>query len=413
MIKIRRGLDVPLAGAPAAVLEAGSEVRTVALMPGDHPGLKPRLAVEEGDRVERGQPLFADRDAPEIRFVAPRAGTVARIHRGQRRRVQSVVIEVEEGPGPAGPSDAPRARGDVRARLLASGLWAALRTRPFGRVPRPDQRADAIFVTAMDTNPLAGPLEAVWETRADDFACGLEVLTHLTEGDVHVCKSPALALAFPSHARIRVHEFSGPHPAGLPGTHIHTLASVYGGRRVFYLGWQDVAAIGALFGTDRFWPERLVALGGPPVHTPRWLRTSLGAGVADLLEGELAPMACRVISGSPLSGRQASGWGAYLGRYDTQIAVLPESDAVLHGRPGPMVAISRFERVVPLHILAAPLLRALLVGDVDAAARLGCLELEEEDLALCSFVCPGKIEYGPLLRAALDELAQDEIGAPA
>lgn len=421
MIRIRRGLDVPLDGAPAAFVETGPEVRTVALMPGDHPGLKARLAVDEGDSVQPGQTLFRDRHAPEIRCVSPHAGRVVRIHRGERRRVQSVVVEVEGDETRTLPTGAARGELDVRERLLASGLWTALRTRPFGRIPRPGDRADAIFVTAMDTNPLAGSLDAVWPTSAEDFARGIEVLTHLTAGRVHVCKAPSLVLDPLDLDRVDVHAFAGPHPAGLPGTHIHHIASVYGGGSVFYVGWQDVAAIGVLFETGRVRTECLVALGGSPVRRPRWLRTSLGACVTELLEDELERVPCRVISGSPLSGRQATGWGAYLGRYDSQVSVLPEAGegsagsmtTALHGQVGPMVPIDRFERVLPLRILAAPLLRALLIGDVDSAARLGCLELEEEDLALCSFVCPGKIEYGPLLRAALDELAQDEIGGSA
>jgi Na+-transporting NADH:ubiquinone oxidoreductase subunit A len=240
---------------------------------------------------------------------------------------------------------------------------------------------------------------------------------------------------------VSVAEFSGPHPAGLPGTHIHFLAPVGSGRTVWHLGYQDVIAIGYLFTTGRLWTERVVALAGPAVRFPRLVRTRLGASTNDLVEGELVEGECRVISGSVLSGRRAAEWGAYLGRYHNQVSVLREGrerellgwlrpgrrkfsslpafaahlfrdrrfalTTAQNGSPRAMVPIGSYERVMPLEILPTQLLRALLVRDTDAAQALGCLELDEEDLALCSFVCPSKHDFGPVLRSVLDQIRKE------
>jgi len=443
-VRIRRGLDLPIDGSPQALVQDAQPVGSVALMPPDHPQLNVHMLAKEGDRVACGQALFVDRREPDVRFVSPRAGTVSRIHRGERRAVQSVVVTVDPDSAPEPQLEAvePGAWGDteaVRRRLLACGLWPALRSRPFGRIARPGERAHAVFVTAMDTSPLAGPLDAVLPSLTNDFVRGAQVLTTQTAGIVHVCTHAQTVLPSFEHERIRVTRFSGPHPAGLVGTHMQRLDAPRKDRVIWYVGWQDVVAIGRLAATGTLWTDRYVALGGPAVKQPRWLRTTLGACVADVVDGEVEETPCRLVSGSVLSGRQASGWGGYLGRYHNQISVLPEpGDAepgddgpaprlhafslhrllrrraprtpwttALNGQPAPLIPLDTFERVVPLNILPTPLLRALLVNDLDAAERLGCLELEEEDLALCSFLCPSKIDYGTLLRGTLNQLAAE------
>ncbi|MBT8062011.1 MAG: NADH:ubiquinone reductase (Na(+)-transporting) subunit A, partial [Gammaproteobacteria bacterium] len=240
---------------------------------------------------------------------------------------------------------------------------------------------------------------------------------------------------------VKVEEFSGPHPAGLPGTHIHFLDPVGDGKVVWYVNYQDTIAIGRLFTSGRLPVERIIALGGPSVLRPRLLRTRLGASLADLLANELNPGACRVVSGSVLSGHRAAGWARYLGRYHLQVSALPEGQrreflawimpglakfsstrayaagwlptrqfsltTSQNGSPRAMVPIGNFEKVMPLDILPAPLLKALLVRDTDTARDLGCLELDEEDLALCSFVCCSKYDYGPVLRENLNAIARD------
>jgi Na+-transporting NADH:ubiquinone oxidoreductase subunit A len=444
-IKLRKGLTIPLAGAPEQIIDDAAVVKSVALLGRDYLGLKPAMAVAQGDRVRLGQTLFHDKRNPEVAFTAPGAGVISAIHRGPRRVLQSIVIELDGHDETTFSPVAPAAlhgltRGAVRERLLASGLWTSLRTRPFSRVPSPDDAPHAIFVPALDTNPLAADPEVVIAARRDDFMHGLTVLARLTDGKVHVCTAPGSKIEAPPSDSIALSQFSGPHPAGLVGTHIHFLEPVGARRTVWHLHYQDVIAIGALFTSGRILTERVVAVAGPKVKRPRLVRTRLGASTKELLQGELERNSVRVVSGSVLSGHRASQWAAFLGRYHLQISVLLEGGereflgwampgskkysairayaghifkgphrltTLLNGSPRAMVPIGNFETVMPLDILPAPLLKALLVGDTESAQALGCLELDEEDLALCAFVCSGKYEYGPFLRETLNEIEKN------
>jgi len=443
---IRRGLDVPISGEPEQVITDGPEVSTVALLGVDYCGLRPALLVEEGDRVKTGQPVFQDRKRPEIRFAASSSGTVAQINLGPRRAVHSVVIEREDwGEEVEFPAHAPNRlvqlqRQDVAEILLASGLWASFRTRPYSRVPDPRSEPHSIFVTAVDTNPLSASPRLIIGGHVEDFSHGLTVISQLTRGPVFLCKEPGAQIPTGDPERIIIAEFDGPHPAGLAGTHIHFLDPVGPRRTAWHINYQDVIGIGKLFATGRLWGERIIALGGPPIHRPRLIRTRLGANLSELLGGEMPEEKCRIISGSILSGRSASGALSYLGRYHNQVAVIAEAQTgqgerahgdvgysaselpiqrlfskrkfalttAMHGTQTAFVPTTAFDRVMPLDILPTPLLRALIVGDVEMSEALGCLELDEEDLALCAFVCPGKWDYGPLLRSTLDKIEKTQ-----
>ncbi len=414
-IPIRCGFDIAVSGAPRQVVEDGAEITSVALLGADFPEVRPALGVEVGDRVTVGQTLFVDRQRPEIAFTSPAAGVVAAISRGRRRALDTLVIDlVGESAEHFTSSPGSLSRDGVQELLLKSGLWPAFRARPFGRIPDPGAVPDAIFVTAMDTNPLATDALVVLESNAESFRSGLDVVTLLTDGSVFVCQSPGPALADESKERIRCARFDGPHPAGLPGTHIHRLAPVGGGRVVWHIGYQDVIAIGRLLATGKLWTERVVALAGPGVRDPRLVRTRLGASLDDLTEGEFGDGDFRVVSGSALSGREAG----FLGRNHIQVSVLPAvrdparlpmlSRLLGAGRdvPPPLIPLAAFEKALALDIFPVPLLRALSVGDVETAERLGCLELVEEDMALLSYVCASKTDYGALLRAVLDVLEE-------
>ncbi len=440
-ISLRRGLDIPLAGAPEQVIEDARTAATVAVLGTDYVGLRPQMQVEEGDRVALGSTLFTSKVYPEIHFTSPGAGEVVAINRGAKRALQSVVVRLHGDDAVdfgAAPDVASLNADAVREKLLASGLWAAFRTRPYSRRPAPDIEVPNIFVTAIDTRPLAGDPAVVIRERSADFERGLAVLLRLTEKNVYLCTAPNSGIPAVDDARLLHAEFDGPHPAGLVGTHIHCLAPVGGTRTAWHLGYQDVIAIGGLFATGRLPTERVVAVGGPMAVKPRLLRTRLGAATEEFLESEVAKGPVRVISGSVLSGHRAAGPLAFLGRYHDQVSLISEdrSRLFMHWmRPGvgkysamrayvgkpfsregfaltttqngsarAMVPIGSFERVVPLDVLPTPLLKALLVGDTDRARELGCLELDEEDLSLCSFVCNGKYEYGPYLRMVLNEI---------
>ncbi|MEC8427383.1 MAG: Na(+)-translocating NADH-quinone reductase subunit A [Pseudomonadota bacterium] len=445
MIKIRRGLDLPISGAPEQAISDGPSIRSVAVIGADYHGMKPTMAVQVGDKVKLGQLLFTDKKTEGVRYTAPAAGTVSAINRGARRVLQSVVIDVE---GDEAESFAQYDAGalasiggeKVTENLVNSGLWTALRTRPYSKVPEIGSAPSSIFVTAMDTNPLAADAAVIIAEKSEDFASGLAVLSNLTEGSVYVCKAEGSNVSA-SGNKISVEEFGGMHPAGNAGTHIHHLDPVSATKTVWTVGYQEVIAIGQLFTTGQLNAERVVALAGPQVEKPRLVRTRLGASLEELTAGEMKAGENRVISGSVFGGRTAAGAYAFLGRYHNQVSVLLEGrsrdmlhylragfdrfstlgiyisslmpgkkydfDTTTNGSERAMVPVGNYERVMPLDILPTQLLRSLIVGDTDMAQKLGCLELDEEDLALCTYVCAGKYEYGPILRNNLTRIEKE------
>ncbi len=443
MIRIRKGLDLPIAGAPEQAISFAPNPRTVALVAADYVGLKPNMLVREGDSVGLGQPVIEDKSRPGVFLTSPGTGRVIAVNRGQKRRLQSLVVELaDEGDQPQfEPRDLSGLSSDqIREALLASGLWAAFRTRPYSRLPATDAQPHSIFVTAIDTNPLAADPAGIIRESGDDFVFGLIALTRLADVPVYVCHATGADIPGREVTGVTMADFSGPHPAGLPGTHIHFLDPVDMQKSVWYLGYQDVIACGSLFKSGRINVDRVVALAGSAVKKPRLLRTRLGACLDDLLTDELAAGDNRIISGSVFSGRTSESPGNYLGRYHTQISVLPEGNErefLGWQKPGftrfsvtrafasswapgllkdmkfttstggsrrAMVPIGVYERVMPLDLLPTQLLRALIVGDPEQASELGCLELDEEDLALCTFVCPSKFNFGPMLRENLTKI---------
>lgn len=446
MITIQRGIDLPLAGAPETGAIADVAVRRVAVMGADFVGLKPTFRVQPGDRVLAGQPLFDDKKAAGVVHTAPAAGRVIAIHRGDKRAFVSLVIEVDGDEAVTFASHTGRkaeaAGGDyVRALLAESGLWTAFRTRPFSRVPATSAIPEALFVTAMDTRPHAPSPDIALAGRDDDFAAGLLALRELTPGPVYVCRRPDSRLAPPAIDRVKDAPFAGPHPAGNAGTHIHFLHPAGHGRTVWHIAARDVAAIGHLLATGKLDTHRVIAIAGPGVANPRLVRTRLGASIDELVAGNLVAGEQRTVSGSVLDGRAAKGEiEGYLGRYHAQVCALPEGrDRELFGWIAPgaqkfsitrsvigaftraarpfttttngslraMVPIGSYEKLMPLDIMPTFLLRSLLTGDLERAEALGALELDEEDLALCTYACPGKNDYGPLLRKMLARLEKE------
>lgn len=446
MFRIRKGLDLPISGVPEQHVTTGASIHHVAIVGDDYVGMRPAMLVQEGDRVIKGQALFEDKKNPGVMFTAPASGTVVAIHRGERRVLQSVVIQIEgdekrEFARFDAADLATLSRDAVQTQLLESGLWTALRTRPYSKTPVPGTVPAAIFVTAIDTNPLSADPQPLILAERNAFDAGLTVLTRLTPGKVHVCQASGGKLGGHPQGQVAFNEFAGPHPAGLVGTHIHFLEPVSLTKQVWHLNYQDVIAIGKLFTTGELCAERIIAIGGPQATQPRLVRTLLGADLTALLAGETKEGENRIISGSVLSGRHATGPMAWLGRFHLQVSVVLEGrekelfgwvlpgaekysvtrttlghflrrklfnfSTSTNGGERAMVPIGNYERVMPLDILPTVLLRDLLVGDTDGAQALGCLELDEEDLALCTYVCPGKYEYGPVLREVLTRIEQE------
>ena len=441
---IKRGLNLPITGDPEQRIDGAAQVSRVAVMAEDYPFMKPRMHVRVGDDVKLGQPLFEDRKTEGVTFTSPGAGKVEAIHRGERRALISVVIRLSGNDQVSFRhfrGDAPASlNGEaVRNVLVESGLWTALRQRPYGKVPAPDQACHSVFVTAMDTNPGAPSPDVAMKGREADWSAGLHVVGKLTEGKIYLCTAAGSSIGAGDAPRISVEQFKGPHPAGLAGTHIHLLDPVNREKTVFYLDYQDVLAIGHLFRTGEIDTTRVVALSGPQVTTPRLLRTRLGAAVDEIVSGRVKSGENRVVSGSVIAGRAAGGEiRGYLGRYHSQISVLAEDreqrflgwvmpgakifstvnvylsalipgkkfnfTTTTNGSHRAMVPIGMYERVVPLDIIPTYLLRALVMDDLENAEALGCLELDEDDLALCSLVCPGKEDYGVALRRNLTQV---------
>lgn len=464
--RFRRGLTLPIAGAPEQVLGDAAAPGNVAVSAADYPGMKPAMHVGPGDAVQRGQLLFEDRKQPGVRFTSPATGTVTGVNRGAKRALISVVVRVDPSDqtgssgagvgfaGYTGRHPSALSRAEVQALLVESGDWVALRARPFGRTAAVDSVPKSIFVNAMNTEPFAPAADRIVEGRAGDLERGLAALARLTDGPVYLCRAPGTIAGVETSEPVRVEEFAGPHPAGAAGLHIHTLDPVDRNKLVWQIGLQDTLAIGRLFATGEPDVQRIVALAGPQVARPRLLRTRLGAALADLTHGEIGTGAeavpdgaVRVISGSPLSGRTAIGEKApadlhgYLGRFHDTVTVL-EDDRERHflgwltpgfgafsrarafassllprksfamttttyGSPRAIVPIGLYESVFPWDLQPTFLLKSLVAGDIERAEELGCLELLEEDLSLCTFVCPGKTEYGPYLRDALELIEKE------
>jgi len=446
MIKINKGLELPITGSPEQSISEGSPVSEVALLGEDYLGLKPSMHIRLEHKVKCGDLLWNDKNNQDIRFTAPASGTIKAINRGAKRKLLSVVIEIEGNEyvefNKYDQSQLNElTREKVVGNLVQSGLWTAIRVRPMSKIPATSEQPAAIFVSAIDSNPLAADPVVIIAEKAESFNHGLSVLKHLTEGELFVCYDGNSSFDIDKNEIANYQAFSGIHPVGNVGTHIHFLKPVNGERSVWHIGYQDVIAVGELFTTGRLNCSRVIALAGPLAIKPRLIRTIQGANISELLVDEIIPKDERIISGSVFNGHIAVHHRNYLGRYHNQISVLAEGrekelfgwlhigtekfsvtrafishiskdkkfnmTTSTHGSERAIMPIGTYERVMPWDILPTQLLRALVVGDTDTAQQLGCLEFDEEDLALCTFTCPGKYEYGSILRDVLTTIEKE------
>jgi Na+-transporting NADH:ubiquinone oxidoreductase subunit A len=441
---LKKGLNIPVAGIPKQVIVDTKIPKSVAVLGPDYNGLKPKMFVNVGDKVERGSPLFCHKDNPEVPFVSPCKGFVKEINRGEKRALLSVVIDIEnlEDKGVSITKHHSKEKSKkefIKKCLFSSGLWTSFLTRPYSKIPDSQSEPSSIFITAIDTEPLSPNADIIIMNDQTAFEEGVKRISLLTNGNVFICKK--------ENSEIRVkgfdtYEFAGPHPAGLSGTHMHFLDPPNANKTVWSINYQDVIAIGKLFLNGYIDINRTVSISGPLSSNPRLVKTVMGASLDDVLEGEYNKVEdSRIISGSILSGFHASGDMAYLGKYSRQITIIKEDKekhffgwikpqpnkysvmpvllsafsffklfnltSNLNGGRRAMVPTGVFESLMPQDFLPTQLLRSLLVMDTDVAQSLGALELDEEDIALCTFACPAKYEYGTALRDSLTKIEKE------
>ena len=413
--RISKGLRVPEKGVAAQVIDESAMVGRAALTSADMPGLRPFLEVEPGETVRAGDIVFRDRRRPEIAFAAPLSGRVSAVEMGPRRTLSALIIEVDADtdadigkPPPAVDTTA------IPQALLVRGLWPAFRTRPFGTIPAPEAIPDAIVVNAVSGSSLAPDPRVVVADRPDAFQSGLTALTKLSPGPVYLCHDPGTTLIERLPEGVEAAVFSGTLAAGLAGTQINRLCPAGPRRQVWSVGYQDVIAIGHLLDTGDYLAERVISVAGPRATRPRLIRSILGADLRALAATEATTnpaAACTILSGDPLTGHAAD----FLGRYHHQVTLADPVHPAgqtngLHSRlvqRSALMPLRCLERAIAIDVLPVPLMRALSIGDAEAAASLGCLELIEEDVAALSLLCTSGADYGHLLREVLDQLAEE------
>ena len=470
-ITIRKGLDIPISGTAELRLTDARSIMTYAVKPTDFVGLTPRLVVEEGDIVHVGDALFVDKHNDRIRFTSPVDGHVKAIVRGEKRKLLEVVVEADFKPANSDCKSSPtlQTADDIKAAMLQCGLWTMLRQRPFGTVANPDDKPKAIFVSAFDSAPLAPDYDFALQGKETFFAKGIEALSTLTEGRVHVCFRPNQKLAeqlSTLNSQLSTHIIKGPHPAGNIGTQIAKIDPINKGETVWTMTAQDVAVLGELVTTGFYRPEKVIAVAGPNIKNPHYYRIKAGACLAEIVKDQLlnnnypkmdandAAKANRVISGDILSGTQIAIDG-FIGAYDDLLSILPEGDYYdfmgwlmpgvrkfsfsrtfisgfmpkstfkpmgielprfeslwkfdtnTHGDERPLVFTGNFERVFPFDIYPTQLIKACIVGDIDLMENLGIYEVVPEDFALCEFIDTSKTDIQAIIREALEQLRKE------
>ncbi len=444
-IHTNRGLDIPISGLPRQEIRAGQPVGRVAILGDDFIGMKPTMVVKEGDSVKTGQLLFTDKKNPGVKFVAPACGHVSAINRGAKRKFESLVIELSGAesiqflPENSNPEDMDEEA--IRTLLINTGLWSSFRTRPYGKIPAVDSTPASLFITAMDTSPLAADPKVIIGTAEKEYRFGLRLLSSFFHSvPIHYCSANEDIADCEKADTFSYWVFKGPHPAGLPSTHIHFIDPVHENKMVWHIDYQDIIAMGHLLLTGHLKEDKVVSLAGPAALNPAPVLTQPGACLPELCRSELILEDVRVISGSVLSGHESTGNFSFLGRYHNQVSVLSDDNGrsllnwampgserfsvrpmfvsalkkklslpfttALWGGKRAIYPLGTYDQVMPLDIIATSLLKTLFSQDTEKARDLGCLELVEEDLALCSFVCPGKNEFGPPLRRMLTAIEQ-------
>ena len=441
VVKISKGLNINLKGAPVAEMTSVDAAKLYALMPADFTRVTPKVVVKPEDAVKAGDPLFVDKANPELQFVSPVSGKVVAVNRGERRRVLSVVVESDgkfESVEYKAKDVLSLSSDEVKADLLKAGLFAFMRQRPYDVIANPSDAPRAIYVSAFDSKPLAVNFEIALKGNEDDFQTGLDALSRIAPVHLGICacqKSTALLVA----KNVTTTIFKGPHPAGNVGVQINKTAPVNKGEIVWTIGAEEVIFIGRLFNKGKVDFTRTVALAGSEVKNPSYSKVILGAQISTLVEGRLENKnELRVIDGHVLTGKKTTTDG-FLGAFSTEITVIPEilNDADLLGWAAPrfgmystsrsyfswlapkreytidarikggerhMIMSNEYDKVFPMNIYPEYLIKAIITGNIDKMEQLGIYEVAPEDFALCEFVDSSKLELQRIVREGLDKL---------
>ncbi|MEJ6786799.1 MAG: Na(+)-translocating NADH-quinone reductase subunit A [Bacteroidota bacterium] len=443
-IKIKRGMDIKLEGAPSLDVHQANSPATFAVKPTDFKGLVPKMHVKQGDKVKAGDCLFADKKNDKICFTAPVSGEIAEVVRGDRRAILAVKILADSETAyksfnTSGFVD--KSREEVVELLLASGLWPFIVQRPYGLLADPSIAPKAIHVSGFDSAPLAADLSISLKGQEANLKTGFEILKKLTEGKVHLnVHATKDSSIYNSLEGVEKTIFSGPHPSGLVGVQINKIDPINKGDVVWTIKPQHVAFIGKFFETGNLDLEQTIVVVGSEIRKPAYYATRLGASVSELLMDNVSNDNVRVISGNVLTGTKIAQDG-YLGYYDNQISVIPEGDHFEmlgwllpsyprptlsstfplfkffkktfkvntnpHGENRAYVVTGQYEKVMPMNIMPQQLIKSVMAKDLELMENLGIYEVIEEDMALCEFVCTSKIDVQRVLSEGLELMAEE------
>jgi Na+-transporting NADH:ubiquinone oxidoreductase subunit A len=445
VIKLKRGLDIPLKGEAVKELVSPELPVRFAVKPVDFKLIRPKMMVRADDIVKAGTPLFFDKFNPDVLFTSPVSGRIIAVNRGERRKILEVVVKrddkiIYEGFEKNNP--ARLTREEIARRLLKAGLWPLIKQRPFGIIPRPADKPRSIFISGFDSAPLAPDYGFIMEGTTPVFQAGIDALKKLTDGKIHlnVSADRPVPETYKNTRDVQLNYFSGPHPAGNPGVQIHHIDPIHKNGTVWQINPQDVLIIGRLFMDGRVDFSRIVAVTGSEVLNPRYYSTMMGASVTSLLKNNLKEGTLRFISGNVLTGNRIPADG-FISFFDSQLTVIPEGkhhrfmgwaepginrysvsrsflsslrrghkfvmDTNYNGGPRAFVMTGVYEKVVPMDIFPQELIKSIIVEDIDRMENLGIYEVIEEDLALCEYVCPSKMEIQSILRNGMDLIIKE------
>ena len=446
-IRIRKGLDIKLVGEAEKVTSEATKSNVYAIKPDDFHGIVPKVIAKQGTEVKAGEPLFHSKTNENMLFPSPVSGEVVEIVRGAKRKILTfkILADKEQQFADYGAKDVKSMSGeDIKSHLLASGCWPFIKQRPYDVIANPEVAPKAIFISAYATAPLAADLEYVLTGKEKELQAAVTALSKLTEGDVHVSIGKNGSSPFTGLDNITIHNVSGPHPAGNVGIQIAKVDPINKGEVVWVVNPQDLVIIGELLLTGKFNAERIIALAGSSVKSPKYFKTKIGAEVSSVVyDSGVNDNNIRVISGNVLTGDNVKPDG-HLGFYHDMITVIPEGNDYeffgwnkpifnkispsraltfswlfpnkkydlntnTNGEHRAFVVTGNYESVFPMDIYPLQILKACAVNDLDAMEQLGMYEVAPEDFALTEFICVSKQPHQQIIREGLD-LMLKEIG---